>query len=210
LEVFAWDMRSYRGPNSQNRQAELNVNSAILGSQQLGWLKSQLLASTSTWKVIASDMPLGLVVTDKHGFEAVANGDNGPPLGRELEIADLLRFIKEKAIKNVVFITADVHYAAAHYYDPALAKFGEFTPFWEFVAGPAHAGTFGPGQLDATFGPQLKFLSIPAGMKGNRPPSEGLQFFGTLEIAAASKALTAKLHNIAGQQLYSVELEPAA
>ena len=27
-------------------------------------------------------------------WEAIANGDNGPPLGRELEIADLLRFIK--------------------------------------------------------------------------------------------------------------------
>jgi alkaline phosphatase D len=210
VEVFAWDMRSYRGPNSQNRQPELTPESAILGAAQLGWLKSRLAASTATWKVIASDMPLGLVVTDKHGSEAVANGDPGPPLGRELEIADLLRFIRDQAIKNVVFITADVHYASAHYYDPAQAKFAEFAPFWEFIAGPAHAGTFGPGQLDATFGPQLKFLSIPRGMKANRPPSDGLQFFGTLEIAAASKVLTAKLHDIAGKQLFSVDLEPAA
>jgi alkaline phosphatase D len=169
-----------------------------------------LLASTSTWKIIASDMPLGLIVTDKHGYEAVANGDDGPPLGRELEIADLLRFIMQREIKNVVFITADVHYAAAHYYDPSAAKFSEFTPFWEFVAGPAHAGTFGPGKLDATFGPQLKFLSIPQGMKGNRPPSEGYQFFGTLEIGAASKVLTAKIHNIAGKELFAVDLEPVA
>ena len=114
----------------------------------------------------------------------------------------------DNKIRNVVFITADVHYAAAHYYDPAAAKFTEFQPFWEFVAGPAHAGTFGPGQLDATFGPQLKFLSIPAGMKANRPPSEGLQFFGTLKIAAASRVLTAKLHNIAGKELFSINLEP--
>ena len=91
----------------------------------------------------------------------MANGDGGPPLGRELEIADLLKFIRDSKIAGVVFITADVHYAAAHYYDPAQAKFTEFTPFWEFVAGPAHAGTFGPGKLDATFGPQLKFLGIP-------------------------------------------------
>jgi alkaline phosphatase D len=209
LEIFAWDMRSYRGPNSPNRQTELTEDSAILGSEQLGWLKSRLAASTATWKVIASDMPLGLVVTDKHGSEAVANGENGPPLGRELEIANLLKFIKDKAIQNVVFITADVHYAAAHFYNPSAAKFNQFTPFWEFVAGPAHAGTFGPGRLDPTFGPELKFLSIPRGMKGNRPPSEGLQFFGTLEIAAASRVLTARLHNIAGQQLFSHDLEPA-
>src|SRR5205085_3247384 len=126
LEVFAWDMRSYRGPNTQNRQRELNADSAILGATQIDWLKSRLAASTATWKVIASDMPLGLIVPDKHGYEAVANGDDGPPLGRELEIAELLKFIKDKAIRNVVFITADVHYAAAHYYDPALAKFSDF------------------------------------------------------------------------------------
>jgi alkaline phosphatase D len=209
VEIFAWDMRSYRGPNTQNRQKELTEESAILGGTQLAWLKSKLAATTATWKIIASDMPLGLVVPDKHGYEAVANADDGPPLGRELEIADLLKFIKDKAIRNVVFVTADVHYVAAHYYDPTSAIFTEFTPFWEFVAGPAHAGTFGPGKLDATFGPQLKFLSIPQGMKANRPPSEGFQFFGTLEIAAASKVLTAQLHNIAGKKLYSVDLEPA-
>lgn len=208
VEVLAWDMRSYRGANSANRQTELTAESAILGAKQATWLKEKLAASTATWKVIASDMPLSIIVGDKANYEAVANRDAGPPLGRELEIADLLKFIRDKAIRNVVFITADVHYAAAHYYDPASAKFTEFNPFWEFVAGPAHAGTFGPGQLDATFGPQAKFVSIPAGMKGNRPPSEGLQFFGTLQIDAASKTLTAKLHNVAGKELYSVDLEP--
>jgi alkaline phosphatase D len=209
VEIFAWDMRSYRGANSQNRQTELTPESSILGAKQLTWLQNRLAASTATWKIIASDMPLGLIVSDRAGSEAVANGDPGPPLGRELEIAALLKFIKDKAITSVVFITADVHYAAAHFYDPAAAKFHEFDPCWEFVAGPAHAGTFGPGRLDPTFGPQLKFLSIPRGMRGNRPPSEGLQFFGTLEIAAASRVLTARLHDLAGKELYAIELPPA-
>src|SRR5206468_12067321 len=97
-EIFAWDMRSYRGPNTQNRQPELNDESVILGRTQVAWLKNKLATSTATWKIIASDMPLGVIVTDKHGYEAVANADNGPPLGRELEIADLLKFIKDKAI----------------------------------------------------------------------------------------------------------------
>lgn len=208
LDVFAWDMRSYRGPNSQGKQTEESPATAILGETQLAWLMRSLAASRAGWKVIASDMPLGLCVPDKAGYEAVANRDDGPPLGRELEIARLLRFIKENSIQNVLFITADVHYAAAHHYDPARAKFTEFLPFWEFVAGPAHAGTFGPGQLDATFGPELKFLSLPPGMKQNRPPSEGLQFFGTLAIDADSRVLTVGLHNVAGKRLYSVELEP--
>jgi alkaline phosphatase D len=206
VEIFAWDMRSYRGPNSANRQSVLDEESAILGRRQLAWLKRRLAASTATWKVIASDMPLGLVVRDRQGCEAVANGDDGPPLGRELEIADLLRFLRDRQIANVVFLTADVHYAAAHHYDPARARFGEFLPFWEFVAGPAHAGTFGPGQLDPTFGPEAKFVAVPRGMKPNRPPSEGLQFFGTLEVDAASKVLTARLWNVAGQELFRQEL----
>ena len=67
-------------------------------------------------------MPIGLVVWDtaeeEKRAEAIANGDGGGPRGRELEIADLLRFMKAADIDNVVWLTADVHYTAAHYYDP--------------------------------------------------------------------------------------------
>ena len=47
-----------------------------------------------------------------------------------------LRFIRDNGIENVVWLTADVHYTAAHYYDPNQAQFQEFAPFWEFVSGP--------------------------------------------------------------------------
>jgi alkaline phosphatase D len=112
-------------------------------------------------------------------------------------------------VRNVVFVTGDVHYAAAHHYDPARARFTDFLPFWEFVAGPLNAGTFGPAVLDPTFGPEVRFLGIPPGMKPNRPPSEGLQFFGLLRVDARSRVLTAELRNLAGERIYSVELPPA-
>ena len=83
-----------------------------------------------------------------------------------------------------------MHYAAAHHYDPERARFKEFDPFWEFVAGPLHAGTFGPSELDETFGPEVKFASVKAGSPGNRPPSDGLQFFGFVRIAARTKVMT--------------------
>jgi alkaline phosphatase D len=207
VDVFTLDLRSYRGPNSENRQPSLSPESRILGVEQLAALKTRLASSRATWKVIASDMPVGLVVRDGTFFEAIANGDPGVPLGRELEVAELLRFIRDKAIRNVVWITGDVHYCAAHYYDPGRAAFTEFSPFWEFVAGPLHAGTYGPAALDSTFGPQVRFTGIPKGMKGNRPPSDGLQFFGTLGIDARSRALTARLHNLAGQTIFSIVLE---
>jgi alkaline phosphatase D len=208
VEVFALDMRSYRGPNTENRQSVLDERSALLGPAQLRWLKGRLASSRSTWKVIASDLPIGAIVPDGPvHYEAVANGEPGAPLGRELEIADLLRFIRDRQIRNVVWITGDVHYCAAHHYDPARAKFTAFDPFWEFVAGPLHAGTFGPNALDPTFGPEVKFSGVPAEMKPNRPPSEGLQFFGTLNVNTRTRVLRAALHDLSGRTLYSVELE---
>jgi alkaline phosphatase D len=209
-DVFALDLRSYRGPNSENRQTVLTDEARLFGASQMDWFKAALAASRATWKVIASDLPIGLVVRDGPSFyEAIANGDDGAPLGRELEVAGLLRFIRDRGIRNVVWVTGDVHYCAEHHYDPARARFTEFDPFWEFVAGPLNAGTFGPAALDATFGPEVRFHGLPPGMKGNRPPSDGLQFFGTLAIDAATRALTAKLHDLAGTVLYSVEV-PAA
>lgn len=209
LEVIMLDKRSYRGPNTHNRQTERTPETEFFGAGQLRWIKQRLLASRAVWKVMASDMPIGLVVTDgPDAFENCANGD-GPALGRELEVAELLRFIKENRIRNVVWVTADVHYAAAHHYDPARAQFTEFDPFWEFIAGPLNAGTFGPGRLDNTFGPEVRFMSLPPGMKQNRPPSDGLQFFGAVEIDAQTQVMKVALHNLTGEKIYEVALTPS-
>lgn len=207
LDVFGLDMRSYRGPNSANAQPRLDAASALLGNAQVASLKKSLKASRAIWKVIASDMPIGLVVGDGPGrYEAVANDDPGAPVGRELEIADLLSFIKRERISNIIWITGDVHYAAAHRYAPEEASFTDFNPFWEFVAGPLHAGTFGPNPLDKTFGPSVRFISIPRGMKPNQPPSAGLQFFGKGTIDGATRELTISLHDLAGKKLWSISL----
>ena len=208
LDIFMLDERSYRGPNTPNNQTIQSAETEFLGSRQLRKLKRKLLKSKATWKIIASDMPLGLVVRDGNtNFEAWANADD-LALGRELELADLLRFIQRKNIQNVVWLTADVHYAAAHYYDPIQARFKDFKPFWEFVAGPLNSGTFGPNQLDNTFGPVVKFQSIPSDLQPNRPPSERLQFFGTVKINNDTKIMTVTLRNLAGETLYSVDLSP--
>jgi alkaline phosphatase D len=210
VEVFALDMRSYRGANSENRQTVAGTDTAFLGPAQLQWLIDALSASRATWKIIAADMPLGLVVGHQPGFhEAVANGEPGPPLGRELEIAALLKTVKERNVRNLVWVTADVHYCAAHHYDPARASGVTFDPFWEFVAGPAHAGTFAPAPLDPTFGPEVRFVGVPNDLPPNRPPSAGLQFFGLLEADPGSRGLTVSLVNTAGTRVFSTELRPA-
>jgi alkaline phosphatase D len=208
LELFFLDMRTYRGPNSGNRQTSQSPETAYLGAEQLGELKLRLKASKATWKVMCSDMPLGLIVGDTGGtFENSANG-NGPALGRELEIADLLGFMKRERIRNVIWITADVHYAASHFYNPDKAQFQDFDPFWEFVSGPLHAGTFGPNALDNTFGPEVRFTSLPKNHKGGTGPAAGLQFFGVVDLDGETNALTVSHHNAAGAQLWSTTLPP--
>ncbi|WP_141735977.1 alkaline phosphatase D family protein [Oligoflexus tunisiensis] len=204
LEIFMLDLRSYRGPNSPNRQTLRSPATEVMGSAQRDWLKTSLACSKAMWKIISSDMPLGLLVRDgSTDFETIANGD-GPPLGRELEIADLLAFILQNDIRNVVWITADVHYAAAHYYNPQKAQFKNFKPFWEFVSGPLHAGTFGPNALDNTFGPELRWKGIPDGMKPNRSPAEGLQFFGEME--ASMETLQIRQFDLHGNAVFAMEL----
>jgi alkaline phosphatase D len=211
LDVFMIDMRSCRGPNTFNRQIMPGPETVYLSRPQLEWLKQGLRTSRATWKVISSDMPLGLIVGDgkdaqgRDRFENGANGD-GSPLGRELEIAELLRFIKQHKIDNVVWITADVHYTAAHYYDPAKAMFSDFEPFWEFVSGPLNAGSFGPNELDNTFGPQVAFQRVaPA---PNTPPSAGYQFYGQVEINGRTGEMSVSLKDIDGDTLYAKVLHP--
>lgn len=204
LDVFVVDLRSYRGPNTANRQERRSPETAYFGTAQLHWLTQAVLRSKAAWKIIASDMPIGLVVGDGPGrYEASANGD-GPPLGRELEIAALLAEWKKARVKNTVWLTADVHYTAAHHYHPDRATFQNFEPFWEFVSGPANAGTFGPSAMDHTFGPEVMFTKHPPKGESNLPPSAGMQFFG--EVQASAEGLRVTLRDVKGDALFAKEL----
>ena len=157
-------------------------------------------------------MPIGLVVADGRDsenrvrYENSSNGD-GPAAGREIEIARLLRFMKENGVQNVVWLTGDVHYTAAHFYDPTKAQFTNFDPFWEFVSGPLNAGTFGPNAPDNTFGMQVVYQKVPVGADPDRSPMAGLQFFGEVTIDARTRNLTVNLRDLTGSILFSKTLE---
>jgi alkaline phosphatase D len=213
VDVFVLDMRSFRAANSFNRQTEAGPETDFLGAGQLAWFRKALKESKAAWKVIAADMPIGLLVGDgkdpegRTKYEAIANGDDGAALGREFEIAELLRWMKRERIRNTVWVTADVHYTAAHLYSPERASFKDFDPFWEFVSGPLHAGTFGPGVLDKTFGPEVVFSKHPPKGQGNLPPSAGYQFFGDVRVDAKTRAMHVVLRDVSGANLYTKVLE---
>ncbi len=203
LDVFMLDMRSYRGPSGDRMQETYSDATHFLGPVQVAWLKRELAASRATWKVIAADLPIGLM-----NYDAAAQGD-GPPLGRELEIADILSFIKHAGVHNTVWITADMHYTAAHYYDPNRAVFQDFEPFWEFMSGPIHAGTGGPVPLDNTFGPRAVYHNACSKEQGDDlAPRFGLQFFGHAAIDGATEAMTVTLKDVEDRALWSIELGP--
>lgn len=200
LDVFMIDMRSYRDETWNKGD---DHRGWILGAEQLAWLKRELAASRATWKVIAADLPIGLISLD-----AVALGD-GPPDRREHEIADLLASIKRAGVRNIVWLTADMHYTAAHYYDPNKAQFSDFDPFWEFVSGPLHAGTWGPGELDNTFGPVAMYRNGCSDAQGeNLAPCFGLQFFGKVDIDGATGVMTLTLKDVDNRDLWSVDIAP--
>ncbi|EWS82166.1 alkaline phosphatase [Brachybacterium phenoliresistens] len=203
LDVFVLDMRTAKGENTAGREQQAT---SIFGEEQLQWLLEGLRTSTATWKVILADLPLGVIVPDGEGQESISNAEDGAPLGRELELARLLSGIKHQGTRNIVFLTGDVHYCAAHHYSPERAAFTDFDPFWEFVAGPINAGSFGPNALDGTFGPEVDFQK--AGPPMGSPRDGTGQFFGRVEVAPQGEEFTVELIDARGEVQYTRTLTP--
>jgi alkaline phosphatase D len=167
-----------------------------------------LKSSNATWKVVVSPDPLSLVTGGSDDRDSWAQGDPRI-LGRELQLRRLLEHIAREKVDNVVFLSADVHFAAAIDYDPARAPNPvTIAPFWEFVSGPVHAGAFGAADLDPSFGPHFDWLRAPSteGLPQNLPPPN-LQSFGVVDVDLAG-VLTVRIHDASGAVLYEKELAP--
>jgi alkaline phosphatase D len=197
LDVFLLDMRSYRTAVVEDGSA-----AAILGPVQLAWLKRELMNSQATWKIIAADLPIGVVSSD-----AVAMGD-GPARGRELEIADLLAFIKHGGIRNTVW-----HRRHALYRRALLRSERRGVPGLRAVLGvhlgPLHAGSWQPQKLDTrSVRAQYSRRGCSAGQPDDLAPCFGLQFFGHVAIDGATEVMTVTLKDIDDHDLWSTRIEP--
>jgi phosphodiesterase/alkaline phosphatase D-like protein len=103
-EVIALDQRQYR---TREGDANSNERIAFLGDVQMNFLKDRLarLQQTGvTWKVLANQLPVFPI-----------NGIGQPGLqndqweGYKNERTELLTFIRDQGIENVVFVTGDIH-----------------------------------------------------------------------------------------------------
>jgi len=131
-----------------------------------------------------------------------------PPCARELEIADLLSFIKHAGVRNTVWITADVHYTAAHHYDPNRAQFQDFAPFWS--SSPVRSMPAPGGRAISTTRSSAGDVSQGLDARAGREPapSFGLQFFGHVAIDGTSEIMTVTLKDMGNTALWSVDIAP--
>jgi alkaline phosphatase D len=109
LELFILDTRQYRDRS----------RGTILGKEQRTWLLESLAASKAWFKMVATPVPFSSPNSDKWG---------GFPADRHA----VLRHIGEKKITGVVFLAADVHYAA-------VSRVPGAPGLKEFIAGPLGA-----------------------------------------------------------------------
>jgi alkaline phosphatase D len=206
VELFVLDTRQYRDANSALDSAARPKT--MLGREQLTWLKERLARSGATWKVIVSSVPISIPT----GFPA-ANGRDGwanfdQQTGFEHELGALLRFMAERGIDNVVWITTDVHFAEVFRYVP----FAEQPSFvvHELATGPLNAGIFPNRDFDSTLNPQRLFFHGPATPESVTSWEEAKRWFnlGLLEVAADG-VLTASIVDTGGRRLYALRLEPS-
>jgi phosphodiesterase/alkaline phosphatase D-like protein len=106
-------------------------NRTILGSIQKEALKKSLLESNAVWKVIINEVPMS------EFFALPYDRWEGYPAERE----EILSFISENDIKNVVFLTGDLHINFIG--DVRLNSLTSLTSIVkEIIAGPIAQNTF--------------------------------------------------------------------
>jgi alkaline phosphatase D len=150
MDMIILNNRGYRSPNTQADGAD----KTMLGEEQLEWLKQQLVTSDAKVKLVATSVPISVPTGKAMARDGWANGNQvnpNDPTGYESEFKKISDFIIEKGIKNVFFITTDVHFADIIKYD---ANQDGKTDYNELISGPIGAVKINPPTLDPSFGPE--------------------------------------------------------
>ena len=202
LDVFVLDMRTL--PRRQlARPPGATTPRASSARQQLDWLKRELSRSRAVWKVIASDMPLGLVVPRRRrrtsrrwrratrARRSAASCRSPSCCGTSSTTGSPAPCGSRRTCTT----------PRAQHYEPSRAAFKDFEPFWEFVSGPLNAGGFPAGALDGTFGPEQVFVKAPTA--ANVSPAEGRSTSARSTSTARAGELTVRLREEGGAVLFT-------
>jgi alkaline phosphatase D len=167
LDLLILDARSERSRNDVTDKLE--NNKTMLGVEQLTWLKDNLLHSNATWKVVSNDIPMSIPTggnSSKFGRDGWANGINldfSSQTGFESELKNIMKFIDDNNIKNVVFVTTDVHFPIMLKYNADMNSDGDSINVYEIISGPLNAFTSGIPSApllmpDPTFKPTIFYV----------------------------------------------------
>ena len=154
VDLIVMDQRQYRadqpcGDAVAPACGDWNQPRNFLGRPQLDWVKTQLRSSPAAWKVMANElmmMPAKVLNDSFYTFDSW----QGYPQERE----ELLTFIQANGIKDVVFITGDIHTFIA---GDVRTKMGAGDSVaLEFVGGSISSQSLGETTLNAGGGVALK------------------------------------------------------
>lgn len=156
VELFVLDMRQYRDANEAADDPQ--QPKTLLSATQRDWFVKGVTASEATWKVVVSSVPISIpVCSGPRGCDGWANFNQNT--GFENELTAVLRALQAARVRNMVWLTTDVHFATAFRYTPFVDD-RDFH-FVEFVAGPLNAGVFPQNAFDLTFGTERLFFYGP-------------------------------------------------
>jgi alkaline phosphatase D len=143
VEIFVLDARQYRSPNAMPD----GPGKTMLGAGQRRWLLDAAAASDATWKLIVSSVPLGIFTggrgADSWSSANVLGYPRGSGTGFAHERDLILAALRARGVRNVVFLTGDVHHAELIRHEPAPGHV-----LHEFIAGPLSARQGYPRFLD--------------------------------------------------------------
>ncbi|MBI3625440.1 MAG: alkaline phosphatase D family protein [Candidatus Rokubacteria bacterium] len=153
LELLLLDARQYRSPN-QERDGPAKT---MLGAAQRRWLIDSVSTSGATWKAIVSSVPLSVPTGRPTARDSWSNAnvlgfpeENATGFAAERDL--ILRSLRDRKVKNLVWLAADVHHAEVIRHRP----WPDFT-FYEFIAGPLAASRGRPRPLDMGLNPVSLF-----------------------------------------------------
>jgi alkaline phosphatase D len=154
VDLVMLDQRQYRddqpcGDATAAPCPELDAPRAYLGRPQMDWAKQRLASSPATWKVVANEL---MMMNAELPGGAYFNFDNWQ--GYVTEREELLGHIKAAGVKDVVFITGDIHTFIAG--DVRTAKSRGETVALEFVGGSITSQSLGETDLPLGGGQVLK------------------------------------------------------
>jgi alkaline phosphatase D len=184
LEVFILDTRQYRSPNAEPD----GPRKTMLGAAQRRWLVEGVAASAAVWKVVVSSVslsvPTGRRLRDSWTGANVLGLPEERPTGFAHERDGILRALRDRQVRNLVVLTADVHHAEVLRHAPAAGFM-----IHELIAGPLSASTGRPRPVDASLDPRTLFAL------------GGVPNFGLVTVDAAG--FTVRVIDVDGRQRFA-------